>query len=128
MLSSRDWLRWCGVEGRSRSDSSFLSRVSRFMMGLSSATVYRFLGVGLTLFPRARGPFGGDNAGGLATDIGDSPRGTPEGETVVDADPVPGSPEIDICRFLVADVIDDGGELGGEKGPWPSIVLSGGVA
>lgn len=128
VLSSRDCWRRCGVMGRSRSESSIRSHFSRFMMGISSATVYRFLGVGLTLLPRTRGPLGGDRAGGLAADIGDSPRGTPDGETVVDAEPVPGRPEIDMCRLLVADVIDEGGELGGEKGPWPSIVLSGGVA
>lgn len=89
--------------------------------------MYRF-GVGLTLLVRAAGRVGGDNAGGLAADMGDSPRGTPEGEIVTEAMPCAGSPEIDICRCLVADVIEDGGELGGENAPCPNIVLSGGVA
>ena len=56
--------------------------------------------------------------------------GSPEGELPAEdvSASLAGSPAIDKWRVFVAEVREAGGELVGEKGPWPIMPESGGDA
>ena len=94
--------------------------------GPPSATVYLFRGVGLTL----EGRFAGARGGGSVVIVDGRPIPSPTELALEDV--VAGKPAIDTGLFLVAELIEDGGELAGENVPPPDAdgrnALSGGVA
>jgi len=96
-----------------------------------SATVYRFLGVGLTLEGRGLERGGGRFAEGLRPEddglitllAGEVDRGRPETEELGVSRP-DGRPEYGIGL----EETEEGGELGGEKWPCATVTVLGGVA
>ena len=94
--------------------------------------MYLFRGVGLTLEGRFAGARGG---GSVVVVVIVDGRPIPSPTELALEDVVAGKPAIDTGLFLVAELIEDGGELAGENVPPPPPpdadgrnALSGGVA